>query len=310
MFLCVNANAAIDKTVVVPDFELDRIFRPERVVLLPGGKGINVARGLHTLGEIALVTGWVGGHAGRFIAEGLESEGIQGQFAWCPFESRTCLSILDPQRGTLTELYERGEPIPAGQVAELEGLFGRLLAGAEFVTLSGSLPPGVSTDFYARLLAAAQAAGVPAGLDASGEALRLGLENGHPALIKPNQDEFQGLVGRELSGLAELAAAAREIAQRHDTLVALSLGAQGAIAARPDETWHARPPQMQVASAVGSGDVLLAGLVQALTRGLALPEALRRGVAAGSANALQVGAGQFTRADFERLLEATEVKAV
>src|SRR5512133_2378740 len=102
VFLCVNANAAIDKTVVVPSFQLDKIHRPEQVVLLPGGKGINVARGLQTLGESVQVTGWAGGFAGQFIAAGLKQEGIQAEFAWCDFESRTCLSILDPENKTLT----------------------------------------------------------------------------------------------------------------------------------------------------------------------------------------------------------------
>ncbi len=307
MFLCVNANAAIDKTLVVRGFELDRIHRPERVVMLPGGKGINVARGLHTLGETASVTGWAGGYAGRFIAAGLVDEDIRAEFAWCDFESRTCLSVLDPERGTLTELYENGEPVPLAQADELKALFTHLVREAEFVTISGSLSPGVPAPFYAELVQLAHQAGVPAALDCSGEALRLGLE-AHPALIKPNQAEFQALVGRPLAGLDSFAAAARETAQRHDTLVVLSLGAEGAIAVRPGEAWQARPPRLKIASAVGSGDTLLAGVVQGLAHGLALPEALRRGVAAGTANALTVGAGQFTCADFEKVLAGVEVR--
>ena len=309
MFLCVNANAAIDKTVVVPGFELDRIHRPGQVLMLPGGKGINVARGLHTLGETAAVTGWAGGFAGQFIAAGLAQEGIRAEFAWCSFESRTCLSVLDPERGTLTELYETGEPVPPAQADELKALFTRLVGEAEYVTISGALSPGVPASFYGELVQLAQQAGVPAALDCSGEALRLGLA-ARPALIKPNQAEFQALVGQPLEGLASFVAAARETAQRHDMLVVLSLGAEGAIAVRPAEAWHARPPRLKIASAVGSGDTLLAGVVQGLARGLALPEALRRGVAAGTANALTVGAGQFSRADFERVLAGVEVQEI
>jgi tagatose 6-phosphate kinase len=302
MILCVNANAAIDKTVVVPGFALNRIHRPEQVVLLPGGKGINVARGLHTLGETAQVTGWAGGHGGRFIADGLAAEGIQAEFSWCDFESRTCLSILDPQLGTLTELYENGDPVPPLQAQALQTLFERLVKQAEYVTISGSLPPGVPPDFYASLLQLAHAAGVPAALDCSGEALCQGLANGQPTLIKPNQVEFQALIGRPLRDLGEFAAAAREIAQRYQTLVVLSLGAAGALAARPGETWQASPPPVQAVSAVGSGDALLAGVVQSLAHNLPLPEALRHGVAAGTANALTLGAGRFTREDFETVL--------
>jgi tagatose 6-phosphate kinase len=310
MFLCLNANAAIDKTLVMSGFALDSIQRPERVVLLAGGKGINVARGLQTLGETAVVSGWAGGFAGQFIAAGLATEGIRAEFCWCDFESRTCLSIIDPQNGTLTELYENGEPVPVEKIAELKTLFARLVTGAEFVTLSGSLSPGVPPGFYAELLQVARAAGVPAALDCSGPALRQGLETGRPALIKPNQAEFQALVGRPLHGLAEFTTAARETAERYTALVVLSLGAEGALAVQNGQAWHARPPRIQAASAVGSGDTLLAGVVQGLAHGVPLADALRQGVAAGSANALTVGAGRFTRQDYERVLAGVEIKTI
>ena len=210
----------------------------------------------------------------------------------------------------MTELYETGEAVPAEKTGELKQIFTRLLAGAEFVTLSGSLPPGVPTGFYAELLQMARAAGVPAALDCSGPALRQGLETGCPALIKPNQAEFQALVGRPLHDLAEFIAAARETAAAYHTLVVLSLGAKGAVAVQNDQAWHARPPRIPVTSAVGSGDTLLAGVAQGLVRGAALADALRQGVAAGTANALTVGAGRFTRQDYERLLAGVEISAI
>ena len=307
MFLCINANAAIDKTLIVPGFTLDRIQRPERVVLLAGGKGINVARGLQTLGETAVVSGWAGGFAGQFIAAGLAAEDIRAEFSWCDFESRTCLSILDPQNGTLTELYENGEVVPVPKIDELKTIFARLVPAAEFVTISGSLSPGVPSGFYAELLQIAHTAGVPAALDCSGPALRQGLETGFPALIKPNQSEFQTLVAHPLRNLEEFSAAVREIANRYATIVVLSLGAQGALAVQNGRVWHARPPRIPAASAVGSGDTLLAGVVQGLARGKPLPDALRQGVAAGTANALTVGAGRFTRQEYERLLADVEI---
>src|SRR5947209_3566371 len=119
MILCINANAAIDKTVVVPGFVLNEIQRPESVLALPGGKGANCAKGLKHLGESPLVSGWVGGFNGRFIEEGLQRQGIDTAFVYVEAESRTCLSILDPAQGTLTELYEKGDPIPAGKVEEI-----------------------------------------------------------------------------------------------------------------------------------------------------------------------------------------------
>ncbi len=110
MILCVNLNAAIDKTIVVNSFQMGQIHRPEAVKSLPGGKGCNVARALKQFGEIPVVTGWVGGTAGQFIEEGLNQEGIQTDFVYTDFESRTCTSILDSGSQAMTEFYETGRP--------------------------------------------------------------------------------------------------------------------------------------------------------------------------------------------------------
>ena len=299
--LCVNANAAIDKTVIVPGFKLGQIFRPQQVIALPGGKGINVARGLQTLGLAPVVTGWAGGFAGQFIASGLVKEGIGADFIPCDFESRTCLSILDPDANTLTELYEKGDLVPAERIEALIRRFQEIIGDYTAVTLSGSLPPGVPPDFYSQLVGIARSAGVLALLDASGEALRQGLARG-PALIKPNETEFEELVGRNLEGIDDFATAAQETARRYNVRVVLSLGERGALAADPGEVVHIQPPKLTIRSAVGSGDCLVAGLTYGLVNGFSFEQSLRYGVAAGTANALTVGAGKFTYADFERVL--------
>jgi tagatose 6-phosphate kinase len=306
MILCVNPNVAIDKTVVVPGFRLNEIQRPERVLAIAGGKGCNVARALKLLGESPVVTGWVGGFAGQFIEAGLRAEGIGTAFVQTPFESRTCLSILDPDGRTLTELYEKGDDVPVEQVQAFVQGFAESVGGFAAVTLSGSLPPGPPPDLYAQLTVTARAAGVPVMLDGSGEALRLGIE-ASPFLVKPNQREFAALIGREVGGLPALAQAAREIAVRHRTKVVISLGADGALVADVEGAWRVSPPRVRIESAVGSGDSMLAGITWAMVRGLTLPEAVRHGVACGTANALTLGAGVFTKADFEAVLARVEV---
>jgi 1-phosphofructokinase family hexose kinase len=177
------------------------------------------------------------------------------------------------------------------------------------LTLSGSLPPGVPRDFYADLIGMAHAARVPVLLDSSGEFLRYGIVR-KPTLVKPNRAEVQELLGRELNTRAEFADAARELAARYDTRAVISLGAEGAVAAEAKNVWHARAPQLDVQSAVGSGDAMLGGMAYALTLQLPFAEMVRYGVAAGAANALTLGAGVFARADFETALRAVEVTAV
>ena len=143
MILCLNLNAAIDKTIVVSSFELNKIHRPEFVIALAGGKGCNVARALKTFKEEPVVSGWVGGFAGQFIETRLRREGIQTDFVYTDFESRTCTSILDRENQTMTEIYEKGEPIPAKKVEELQTRIRAAIQNYKAVTLSGSLPPGV-----------------------------------------------------------------------------------------------------------------------------------------------------------------------
>ncbi len=306
MILCVNANAAIDKTVVVSPFRLGQIHRPESVLAVPGGKGANLAKGLKLLGGEPLVTGWVGGSSGDFIEQGLERMGMRTAFVHLDVESRTCLSVLDPAAGTMTEIYERGEPVPPEKVEELADVFGQLVGSCEAVTMSGSLPTGVPLDFYARLIAIAREANVPVFLDSSGEALRLGVA-ARPYLVKPNTHEFVELAGGDAHSLHTLPHAASEISERYGTIVVISLGAEGVLVAGGPKTFAARPPRIEIKSAVGSGDCLLAGIAYGLTHGFTLAEAARYGVAAGTANALSVGPGVFDLADFERILAQVEV---
>ncbi len=299
MILCINANAAIDKTLVVSGFRLNQIHRPQQMLALPGGKGVNVARGLQRLDEVPVVSGWAGGFTGQFIADGLRHEGIATAFIHTIAESRTCLSILDPEDNTLTEIYEKGEQIPTDSLTAFKELFQTIIPDYTAVTCSGSLPPGVPSTFYGELLELARAAGVPGFLDSSGDALSQGLELGHPVLIKPNAQEFAELINRKLERVEDIAHAALDVAKYYGTSVAISLGSEGVIGVSGNQYLHIRPPQLPIQSAVGSGDCMLAGITYGLTHGFSFHDALIYGVAAGTANALTVGAGIFTLSDFE-----------
>lgn len=300
MILCLNLNAAIDKTIVVSSFEIDKIHRPKSVVALAGGKGCNVARALKTFGEDPVVSGWVGGFAGQYIEHELHREGIQTDFIHTDFESRTCTSVLDPERQTLTEIYEVGEAVPSGKVDELRAHIRAIIGKYRAVTLSGSLPPGAPADFYASVIEIAREANVLTFLDSSGEALRKGAE-ATPFFMKPNETEAKSLLGIEPTKSTDFAQAAVEISTRYKTNVLLSMGARGAIAARGQEVFVIKSPAVEAKSAVGSGDCMLAGLTYGFLQGLSFEQALIYGVAAGTANTLMIGAGQFKLDDFERL---------
>jgi tagatose 6-phosphate kinase len=307
MILCINANAAVDKTLVIDHYRLNAIHRPSFELALPGGKGCNVARVAKALGQQPVVSGWVGGYAGQFIENGLQAEGILTAFVHAAAESRDCISVLDPSNGTLTEIYEHGRPVQPEELEAFYGVYQEWLPRVALVTLSGSLPPGVPGRFYAELIARARAAGVTTILDTSGEALRLGLEEGRPDLLKCNRAELSGLLGEPLERLDDLRRAVRDLAARLKLRVVITLGGAGAIATDGQQTWLAQAPRIEAVSAVGSGDAFLAGLACAMLAGGTLEEAMRLAVAAGSANALQIGAGRLRSADVDHLLEQVVV---
>ena len=307
MILCVNPNAAIDKTLVVDNFRVNHIHRPSFELALPGGKGCNVARAVKTLGQQPVVTGWVGGHAGQFIEDGLRGEGILTAFVHTATQSRDCISVLDSTTGALTEIYEAGRPVSPDDLENFYTLFAEWLSKVDLVTLSGSLPPGVPVDFYARLIELARQAGVPASLDSSGEPLRVGVEEGRPPVIKCNRAELSGLIGERLENLEEVRRAIRELSARLDALVIVTLGVLGAVAAESGRAWLAQAPRIDAVSPVGSGDAFLAGLVCGIIECRPFEESLRLATAAGSANALQIGAGVLRRVDVDLLLDQVRV---
>jgi tagatose 6-phosphate kinase len=303
MILCINPNAAVDKTLVVENYRLNAIHRPSFELALPGGKGCNVARVAKSLGQQPVVSGWVGGYAGQFIEGGLQAEGILTAFVHTAAESRDCISILDPSGGSLTEVYEKGRPVQPAELEAFYGMYQEWLPRVGLVTLSGSLPPGVPPEFYAVLIKSARAVGVPVILDSSGDPLRLGLESGRPDVLKCNRAELSAVLGQPLERLDDLRRAIRELSTRLGLQVVITLGGAGAIAADGQHTWLAQAPRIEAVSAVGSGDAFLAGLACGKLAGDALEQAMRLAVAAGSANALQIGAGVLRLADVENLLD-------
>jgi tagatose 6-phosphate kinase len=310
MILCLNLNAAIDKTILVDSFALDKIHRSEKVVALAGGKGCNVARALKKMGKTPVVSGWVGGFAGQFIEQELNKEGIATDFVETGLESRTCTSILDQENQTMTEIYENGEMVPEEKVEEFVAHFREIVGDYRAITLSGSLPPGVPSDIYARLIQIAHEADIPTYLDSSKDALQDGIA-AKPFLVKPNETEISALLDEKPgSSVRELATAIQAIAAEYTSTVVLSLGERGALLSDGKQTWQAQPPNVNAISAVGSGDSMLAGLVAGFSEGLSPEEAIKYGVAAGTANTLTLGAGQFSVDDFEAIREQVLVKSL
>jgi 1-phosphofructokinase/tagatose 6-phosphate kinase len=295
VIVTVTLNAAIDRTLTVPNFQRGQRHRASSSLSLPGGKGINVARALKTLGVPVVATGFAGGAAGDRIVEALTAESILNDFVRIEDESRTSTAVVDPTGETYTEINEWG---PAVQQHELDLLLDKLhylTQGAELVVFAGSLPRDVPDDFYAEAIRDLARHHVPAALDCDKEPLRLGVE-AEPLLVTPNQAEAESLVGQEFHDMEDFRLGLEQITAlgARNVLITTDGGCVASLREdRESRRFSADAPRVDPVSVVGSGDVLLAGYVAARNSGRTLEESLRAAVAAGTASTLEVGAGRF-----------------
>ena len=196
MIVTVTLNAAFARTITVPNFQRGQRHRASAGLPLAGGKGINVARALKTLGVPVVATGMAGGQAGLRIIERLTGEAILNDFVRIEGESGTSTAVVDPTSNTHTEINEWGPSVRPEELEILREKLAYLSQGAELVVFAGSLPRGVGDDLYAELIHELARHQVPAVLDSEGEPLRYGVQ-AEPFLVSPNQAEAEALVGQE-----------------------------------------------------------------------------------------------------------------
>jgi 1-phosphofructokinase family hexose kinase len=304
VILTVTLNAAIDRTVAVPNFRLARRHRAVESRTVAGGKGINVARALTLLGRPVIAAGFVGGPTGTRVLEQLREESVLTDFTRIAAETRINLAVIDPTSGDQTEINERGPAVSPEEVKRLFERIGYLSSGAKICVLAGSLPPGAGHDLYARLIADLSRRGVAVVLDAEGEAMLEGVRAG-ASMVTPNEREAEELVGQEFSDGSDLAAGLNELVRLGASEAAITrpegcVAAVGEGAERRLLEVHTEP--LEPVSTVGSGDAFLAGYVAARYEGRSAEDCLAYGVACGAESTQHFGAGTVDRNQVERLL--------
>lgn len=304
--LTVNPSVDLSASVesVVPLHKL----RCTDVARDPGGGGINVARVVARLGGNVEAVYTQGGAIGRMLESLLAREKLASHAIVIAGETREDFTVQDSRSGDQYRFVLPGPQLEEGEWRSCLEALAALSPPPAFLVASGSLPPGVPEDFYARVARIANAAGSRFVLDSSGSALAAALaEPIH--LIKPNLREMTGLIGRPLASREERVAAARElVATRRVEAVALTLGAEGGLLVTRDEVLYASAPPVQPVSAVGAGDSFLGGLVHALSKGGDNAQALRCAIAAGTAALLTPGTELCRAADVERLRPRVELR--
>ncbi|MFB4274038.1 MULTISPECIES: 1-phosphofructokinase [unclassified Nonomuraea] len=282
MILTLTLNPSLDRTIEIASLDRGAVIRAAAARLDPGGKGVNVSRALlaNSVASRAVVP--YGGDEGRQLVRLLAAEGLDMVTVPVAGPTRSNVTLAEPD-GTTTKINEPGTALSP---AELDTIADAVLAaahsgdqGADWVVASGSLPPEVPADVYARLCRRFAGAGIHVAVDTSGPAFACAL-GAAPALVKPNLEELSAATGMPLRHLGDVAEAAGKLRAAGARTVLASLGADGAVLVEEGGSWYGEAPVTEPRSSVGAGDAMLAGFLAAGGRG---PEALARALAWGAA---------------------------
>lgn len=308
--LTITMNPAVDVFTSTANVRPAHKLRCGPALVHPGGGGINVARVLARLDVRALALYPAGGLTGGLLRKLLEAEGVPGRAVAIAGETRESFTVHDEGSGQDYRFVLQGPQLTGAEWQACLEAAVTVPVASRLVVASGSLPPGVPDDFYARLARRLATQGVRLALDTSGPALAAALEAG-VYLVKPSLRELGDLTGAVLDTPAQRLAACRSMVQAgRAEVVALSLGAEGALLVTREGAWQAAALAVQVASTVGAGDSFLGALLVARCRGMGFDQALARGIAASAAALLTSGTALCQPADLERLLPQVRLQPV
>lgn len=303
-------NPAIDIFVNVGLVEPTRKMRCSAPKRDPGGGGINVARVAHRLGSDVAAIFPIGGAIGKLLERLVQREGIDSIVTPSHVETRENFTAYEQTTGNQFRFVLPGSALHR---AEWEACLDKLAAlpvKPKFVVASGSVPPGVPDDFFAKVARLAKTLGAKVVIDTSGPALGAALDE-HVFMVKPNLNELSELAGVALDTDAARIAACRKLtASGQAQAVALTLGEQGALLVTATQAWRAQPLAIEVTSTVGAGDSFLGGMVAALSAGKPMEQAFRVAVAAGSAAVMSPGTELCSEAEVNRLLPDVKVEEI
>ncbi|MEO8110686.1 MAG: 1-phosphofructokinase family hexose kinase [Ginsengibacter sp.] len=286
--ITITFSPCIDKSTSIPELIPEKKLLCSSPKLEPGGGGINVARALKKLGEDAIAIFPSGGYTGKYFNHLMEAENISSKIIEIENETRENIIVLDE---SINSQYRFG--MPGTELSEKE--WKKCLLAVEeindigYIVASGSLPPGVPVNIYARLAEIAKQKKARLIVDTSGEALKEAAERG-VYLLKPNLGELSFLAGKEKLEPGDIIKVSQQvIAKGMCEVIVISMGMAGAHFITKDIVEVIKAPQVNRQSTVGAGDSMVAGIVYFLCSGKSLPEAVQFGVACGTAATMNPG---------------------
>jgi tagatose 6-phosphate kinase len=308
MIVTVTANTTLDLTLFMPGWEWNKTIRAVDYIYSMGGKPTDASYILGTLGIPSLALGFAAGANGQKVESLLRGKGVTTEFIQVDGETRVCVNVVVPGGIGQTTITTNMMQVRDEHVAQLRQRYSEVLPQATLVVLGGTLPKGMQPDFYTDFIALARAHDIPIIFDAAEPNLSAGLES-RPTYIKPNQDELAGFAGKSVETIEEAYHAGRAILERYGAAPIISLGKLGGLAVLPDRAYRIPPLDVEVVSATGAGDAILAGLAASIHRGQPIEDGLRLGFAAAAAVCMMPGTAECKREDVERLLPQVELIA-
>ncbi|PSL48613.1 fructose-1-phosphate kinase [Salsuginibacillus halophilus] len=301
MIYTVTLNPALDYIVSLDALTTGSVNRAHTEQKEPGGKGINVSRMLHNLGEQSTALGFAGGFSGDWLTDRLTREGIQTSFT--PIEDDTRINVKVKEQNE-TEINAPSPAISEAAQAQLQDQLSRVTTG-DTVVFAGSVPQTLPQNIYETMILEAKSKGAYICLDASGEAFQHGLK-AVPDMAKPNQHELEELFNCEIRNISDAAHYAEKLQTTYGiNHVLVSLAGEGAVLVTQDGALHARPPAGALVNSVGAGDSSVAGFLAAQLASASVHGTLAYSVASGSATAFSDGFG--AKADVEKLAEEVKI---
>ncbi|MFA9414591.1 MULTISPECIES: tagatose-6-phosphate kinase [unclassified Streptococcus] len=310
MILTITMNPSVDVAYLLERLVLDKVNRVPNARKTAGGKGLNVTRVLAEVGDQVLASGCLGGRLGDYIEDNLP-ENVESAFFRIAGETRNCVAILHDD-GQQTEILEAGPTLSEQETQDFLRYFEQLLDKTAVVVLSGSLPAGLPTDYYVRLVNLAQQAGKPVVLDCSGASLEAVLWSEHkPTVIKPNNDELSDLLGIEVTkDIDQLKTVLQDDLFAGIEWIVVSLGAGGAFAKHGDKFYRVTIPKIDVVNPVGSGDSTVAGIASAIFHQESDQDLLKKANVLGMLNAQEEMTGHVNMANYDKLYQQLKVEEV
>ncbi|MFS1664278.1 1-phosphofructokinase [Streptococcus sp. zg-JUN1979] len=301
MIYTVTLNPSIDFIVRLDALELGSVNRMTSDDKYAGGKGINVSRVLKRLDIDNSATGFIGGFTGRFVRDGLVSEGITTEFVEVDQDTRINVKI---KADTETEINGAGPVISEEQLDALKDVLKRL-SSQDVVVFAGSAPASLGNQVYKSLISLVKETGAQVVCDFEGQTLLDALDY-QPLLVKPNNHELSAIFGVTLSSIADIERYARELLNKGAQHVIISMAGDGALLVTKEGAYFAKPVKGQVKNSVGAGDSMVAGFTGKYVTTGDILEAFKWGVACGTATTFSDDLA--TRAFIETIYEKVEVE--